>query len=145
NAAEMRTSQEVAAAVALRTLGKKVTTQQNGAVVSQLEPGYPAAGKLRPTDVIVAIDGKPVRNPADVARVMSAKPVGTTFRFTVDRDGHATVVPLKTVSAGRGSNRGIVGVLLQPDESIRLPIPVSIDAHGVGGPSAGLAFALDVL
>ncbi len=145
NAAEMRTSQEVAAAVALRALGKKVTTQENGAVVSQLEPGYPAAGNLRPTDVIVAIDGKPVRSPADVAKVMGPKPVGTTFRFTVMRNGRSTVVPLTTVSAGHGSHRGIVGVLLEPDESIHLPIRVSIDAHGVGGPSAGLAFALDVL
>jgi len=38
-----------------------------------------------------------------------------------------------------------VGVLLEPNESIKLPLRVSIDAHGVGGPSAGLAFALDVL
>ena len=31
------------------------------------------------------------------------------------------------------------------DETIHLPIRVSIDAHGIGGPSAGLAFALEVL
>lgn len=31
------------------------------------------------------------------------------------------------------------------DASIRLPISVRIDAGDVGGPSAGLAFALDVL
>ena len=30
-------------------------------------------------------------------------------------------------------------------ENIRLPIPISIDAGNVGGPSAGLAFALDAL
>ena len=55
---EMRTSQQVAAAVALRALGKKVTTSENGALVSEVEPGYPAAHGLRPTDVIVAVDGK---------------------------------------------------------------------------------------
>ena len=54
-------------------------------------------------------------------------------------------MPLTTVAAATGSKRGVVGVLLDPNEKIHLPIRVSIDAHGVGGPSAGLAFALDVL
>ena len=34
-----------------------------------------------------------------------------------------------------------------PDQSatIKLPIKVAIDTHGIGGPSAGLAFALEVM
>ncbi len=44
-----------------------------------------------------------------------------------------------------GSHRGIIGVLLTQAVNIRLPLRVSIDANGVGGPSAGLAFALGVL
>jgi PDZ domain-containing protein len=145
NASEMRTSQQVAAAVALRALGKKVTTIESGALVSQIEPGFPAAKKLQPTDVIVAIDGQKVRGPADVQRVMAGKPVGTRFRFTIMRNRRSEVVPLSTVAAGQGSTRGVVGVLLDSNTLIRLPIHVSIDAHGVGGPSAGLAFALDVM
>jgi PDZ domain-containing protein len=145
NASEMRTSQQVAAAVALRALGKKVTTTQNGALVSEVEPGFPAAHGLRPTDLIVAVDGKRVHSPADVSRAMAGHPIGTPFRFTVLRSGKRLGVPLRTVAAGRGSKRGVVGVLLAPSESIKLPLRVTIDAHGVGGPSAGLAFALDVL
>jgi PDZ domain-containing protein len=145
NASEMRTSQQVAAAVALRALGKKVTTTQNGALVSQVEPGFPAAHGLRPTDLIVAVDGKRVHSPSDVSRAMADHPIGTPFRFTVLRSGKRLAVPLTTVAAGRGSKRGVVGVLLEPSESIKLPLRVTIDAHGVGGPSAGLAFALDVL
>jgi len=41
--------------------------------------------------------------------------------------------------------RAVVGVLLGQATQIRLPIKVKIDLAGVGGPSAGLAFALDVL
>ena len=145
NASEMLTSQQVAAAVALRAIGKKVTTTQSGALVSLTEPGFPAATKLQPTDVIVAVDGQRVRTPDDVRRVMSGKPVGTTFRFTIMRNHRSEVVPLATVAAGHGSKRGVVGVILGPDETIHLPVKVSIDAHGVGGPSAGLAFALDLL
>ncbi len=142
---EMKTSQQVAAAVALRALGKKVTTSANGAVVSAIEPGFPAASKLQLTDLIVGIDGTHVSGPEDVTKVMSGRPIGTTFRFAVKRNGRTTIVPITTVAAEKGSKRGIVGVILAPDERIHLPVRVSIDAHGVSGPSAGLAFALDVM
>ena len=39
----------------------------------------------------------------------------------------------------------MIGVLVEPAADIRLPIDVSIDAGNIGGPSAGLAFALDVM
>ncbi|MGZ4334219.1 MAG: S16 family serine protease, partial [Gaiellaceae bacterium] len=39
----------------------------------------------------------------------------------------------------------VVGIFVEPALDIHLPINVRIDAGGVGGPSAGLAFALDVL
>jgi Lon-like protease len=142
---EMQTSQQVAAAVALRALGKKVVTVANGAVVAEIEPGFPAASKLKLTDLIVGIDGTRVRSPVDVTGVMTGKPIGTTFRFTVKRGRTTVQVPITTVSAGKGSKRGIVGVILAPDEKIHLPLRVSIDAGGVSGPSAGLAFALDVM
>jgi PDZ domain-containing protein len=145
NAAEMRTSQQVAAAVALRAAGKKVTTVQSGALVAAVKPGFPAAKSLQQTDVIVAVDGRPVHSPSDVEHVMSGKPVGTTFRFTIMRNHRSEVVPLSTVPAGDGSKRGVVGVILGENESLRLPVRVSIDAGSVVGPSAGLAFALDVL
>ena len=36
-------------------------------------------------------------------------------------------------------------MLVEPAADIRLPLDVSIDAGNIGGPSAGLAFALDVM
>jgi PDZ domain-containing protein len=142
---EMRTSQQVAAAVALRALGRKVTVVPTGALVSAVEKGLPAAGRLEPTDVIVAINGKPVQSPQDVTRAMRGKPVGSTVRFKVRRGHTEKLITLKTVAAPDGSKRAIVGVILDQAETIHLPVRVSIDAGGVGGPSAGLAFALDVL
>jgi PDZ domain-containing protein len=145
DAAEMKTSQNIAAAVALRTLGRKVSTVAAGALIYGVEPGLPAAGHLQATDVIVAIDGTRVGAPADVTKVMKAKPPGTLISFTIRR-GHGTkTIALHTVPDVADSHRGIVGVLLTQALNIRLPLRVSIDANGVGGPSAGLAFALGVL
>ena len=145
DAQEMRTSQNVAAAVALRTLGRKVTTIAAGALISGVEPGFPAAGHLQPTDVIIAINGKRIRVPDDVSKVMAGKPPGTRLSFTVQRGRGTKTVALHTVPDVAGSHRGIIGVLLTQAVNIRLPLRVSIDANGVGGPSAGLAFALGVL
>jgi Lon-like protease len=146
NSADMHNSQLIAAAVALRASGRKVTTVENGAIVGGIVPGFPAAGKLRPTDVIVAVDGRPVRALEDLGRATAGKPIGTVFRFSVIRNGKRIVVALPTKPIRAGSKRGIVGVFgLLQNQTIHLPIKVSIEAHGVGGPSAGLAFALDVL
>jgi Lon-like protease len=142
---EMRRSQQVAAAVALRALGRKVVARQTGALVAAVEAGRPAVGKLRPTDVIVAIEGKRVRSHLDVFRAMQGRKSGDVVRFTVRRSDGLHVVSIKTVAAGRGSNRAIVGVLLEPEYDIKLPVRVRIDAGNVGGPSAGVAFALDVM
>ena len=39
----------------------------------------------------------------------------------------------------------MLGVIVSQAADIRLPVDVEIDTGGVGGPSAGLAFALDLL
>jgi Lon-like protease len=142
--AAMRRSQRIAAAVALRALGKDVRTVAKGALISGVQNGLPADGKLNPPDVIVAVDGTRVRTPDDVSRLMRTKEAGSVVRFTLQRGGPDKVVSVKTV-ASPGSRRAIVGVFLEQATEIRLPFPVSIDANGVGGPSAGLAFALDVM
>jgi Lon-like protease len=142
---QMKQSQQIAAAVALRAAGRKVTTAATGALVTDIVGGSPAVGKLEPTDVIVAIDGKQVRTPADVQASMRTKHVGDSISVTVRRGSTTKVVRMTTVSAGLGSKRAVVGVFIDQAFRIHLPIQVAIDSGDVGGPSAGLAFALDVL
>jgi Lon-like protease len=135
---EMRLSQQNAAAVALRTLGAKVPRKASGARVAAVEKGYPADGRLRRGDVVTAVDGTRVRSPAGVTQAMRGRAPGTRVVFTVRRGGGTRTIALRTVAAGHGSKRGIVGILL--DQA-----GVAFDANGVGGPSAGLAFALEIL
>src|SRR5438093_10891424 len=97
---EMRLSQQNAAAVAMRTLGPNLPRRAAGARVNSVEKGLPAAGHLRPRDVIVRVDGVAVRSPDDVSRLMRGKPVGTRVVFTVHRAGATRKVPLRTVPAG---------------------------------------------
>ena len=89
----MKQSQQIAAAVALRAArpqghdrGDRRTRHGHRRL------GSPAVGSSQPTDVIVAIDGKQVRTPADVTAAMSTKHVGDTVSFTVQRGGTPKVV-----------------------------------------------------
>ena len=52
---------------------------------------------------------------------------------------------LTTAANPVDDTRSVIGVLVEPAADIRLPLDVSIDAGNIGGPSAGLAFALDVM
>jgi len=142
---DMQRSQEIAAAVALRAAGKKVVLRPTGARVVAIQPNRPAVGKLQPDDVIVAVGGKPVKTPKDVFTAMSRKTIGQTVRFTVRRDKKTLVVPIKTVASDTTPNRPVVGIFLETALDIHLPFPVRINVGSVGGPSAGLAFALDVM
>jgi len=142
---EMSRSQEVAAAVALRELGYKVRAHAIGVLVEDVARDAPAAGKLEPTDVIVSVDGRHVRTPAELRRILAGRPVGTTFRFGVRRGSGLTRVSVRTVEDPHRAGRPIVGIFVGQAAEVRLPLSVKIDTGGVGGPSAGLAFALDIL
>ncbi len=142
---DMQRSQQIAAAVALRAAGLKVTDRPTGALVEEVEPGMPAVGRLQPDDVITAVDGTRVTGPDGVFTAMKPHHAGDVVAFAIRRAGRAIVERIKTVAEGHGSRRAVVGVLLGPAIDIRLPLAVRIDAGGVGGPSAGLAFALQIL
>ena len=141
---DMRRSQQIAAAVALKAAGEKVTLRATGSRVDLIEPGKPAVGKLEPDDILSAVDGTRVRSPRDVFVAMKKRRIGDLIHFTVRRGTATLVVGVRTVAADQGPRRPVVGVFLTTALDIHLPVAVRIDAGDVGGPSAGLAFALEV-
>jgi PDZ domain-containing protein len=141
---DMRLSQQIAAAVALKAAGFKVTLRSTGVLVSEVESGTPAVGKLEPDDVITNIDGTRVRSPADLKTAMTKHSIGDVVRFTIIRGRSTREVAIKTVTSTDVPRRPVVGFLPATAVAFHLPISVRIDAGNVGGPSAGLAFALQV-
>lgn len=139
---DMSESQSIAAAVALRALGYKVIASRNGAEIADVVPRTPAAGKLRPNDVIVSVDGKPVRTPAELRRLIRAREPGDSVRLGV-RDSKG----LRTIELRTKGERGVpvIGVIIDQSANIKLPFPVKIQAGSVVGPSAGLPFALEIM
>jgi Lon-like protease len=142
---EMTRSQQIAAAVALRAAGYRVQAQPTGALVEQVALDAPAAGKLLPTDVIVGAAGRRVRSPADLRRIVGRQRPGTAVRLNIRRGSDLKQVVVRTIADPNRPKRSIIGIFVDQAASIDLPLRVRIDAGDVGGPSAGLAFALDVL
>jgi Lon-like protease len=142
---EMSQSQKIAAAVALRQLGYKVNVKTNGVEVTAVYPGAPAAGKLEVGDVIVSVNGKAVETTADLQRLMRDVEPGDAVKFGVRRSGGVEQVDLDTVASTDQDRRAIVGVQIDQSATIDLPVAIKINTGAIGGPSAGLAFSLDIV
>jgi PDZ domain-containing protein len=142
---EMAFSQRVAAAVALRRLGYHVVVKPTGVVVSQLIAGTHAPCNLQPMDIIVAVDGKPTPTVASLHEALGSVKPGDVVVLRVHRGARTLNLRIRTVAVPQEPGHALVGFAPDQAATIKLPIRVSIDANGVGGPSAGLAFALEVM
>ncbi len=68
-------------------LFKALGTNQ-GVMISKVHPGGPAdKGGLKVEDIIIAMNGKPVKDGDDLVTRVSETPVGTPVDLTVDREG----------------------------------------------------------
>jgi serine protease Do len=76
-----------------RSLGLKAAA---GALVQDVTPGSPGSrAGLRPYDVIVAVDGKPVVRNDELIQNVAARPPGSMTTLQVVRDGRALNVAVK--------------------------------------------------
>jgi Lon-like protease len=144
----MAESQEIGAAVALRSLGFKVPVDSPGTVIAAVAPKGPSAGKLDANDIIVSVDGQPTPFLPALRRAIGKHRPGQQVQLKVRRGDKVSTVRVKTTADPKDKSRPLIGVLtscaLQQATKIDLPVPVHIDLGQVGGPSAGLAFALEV-
>lgn len=138
SAAEMRDSQENATTAALRQLGIPITSRL---LVQDVPKGSPSRGKLRTGDQLLAVDGTPVAGGAQLRELITSREAGDRVRLTVRRDGATVTATVRTIAAEDG--RAIVGITTQDDAEY--PFTVEISLEDVGGPSAGLMFALGIV
>jgi Lon-like protease len=134
---QMTSSQEAAQAAALCQLNISFKTVDT---IQGVEKGKPAAGVLRSGDIITAVDGTPVDCHHDAAALIRARRPGAPVTLTVSRHGHSQTFRLRTVSI---SGTPVVGV--QVGESFVFPFKVHISIGNIGGPSAGMMFALGII
>lgn len=88
-----------------RTLG--VAEKASGAVISQIQPGSPAAkAGLREGDVVLEVGNRPVRGSADLRNRLGLVPVGETLEFRVARAGEELRVQIRISEVESGGVAG---------------------------------------
>ncbi|KAA0935216.1 MULTISPECIES: YlbL family protein [Streptomyces] len=154
NAEEFSQSQESAKVAALRELDIPV---KSWVIVSTVVKDTPAEGRLHAGDVIKAVDGKAVKAPGDVAKLVTEHKAGEDVVFTIVPAKEQAAAEKKNRTATRtedvtittaesddsGEDRAIVGISAGTDHTF--PFTVDIKLADVGGPSAGLMFALGIV
>lgn len=137
NQEEMVSSQESATVAALRELGVSVPET---ITVKSVDAGTPPS-PLKAGDVIVVVEGRPATDLDAIESALAGVRPGTPVRVTVRRSGSEKTLTAPTRSfEGHRTILGIrVGLAFDP------PFEVQIRIDNVGGPSAGMMFALGIV
>ncbi len=147
---EMVDAKENAVVVALGRLCEPVNETGTGARVEQVVEGSPAAAAgLTQDDTVTAVDGRPVTTAEQALGALRAKPPGASLGLTVVGPAERATPRAATATLGRRPDdpaRSFLGVTLRTrQQDFSLPFDVAIDTGKVGGPSAGLEFALSIV
>jgi len=121
---------------------KPVTIKHNGIYVMSVLKNSPFAGVLKVGDTITAIDGEHYNAADAFVAAIKAKKVGTSVTVTYERDGKSKEATGKLIRLP-GTTKVGIGITLTENTSVTSTPSVKIDAGKIGGPSAGLMFALE--
>jgi PDZ domain-containing protein len=134
---EMVTSQDSAVAAALKQLGYHV---HPAVEIVSVTSGMPADGKLEVRDILRRIGTTPITQHTDVGKLIAAVPDGGSVPVVVERNGKRVKVRLTPTTV---DGHRLVGVQLQVGYTFPFKVSVNI-SNDIGGPSAGLMFALSI-
>ena len=137
NAEAMADSQSWAVAAALEHLG---VDYQQRLFALDFTPESPAAEVLQANDEILSVDGTGITGHAQLVNTIQ-EAEGKPVKIQVHRDGKDKTFTIPVSQSEEGTYQ--IGVYL--DSEFVFPIDVEIYLQDVGGPSAGLIFALAII
>jgi Lon-like protease len=138
---QMDRSKIAAVAVALERSSGYPEEHGRGALVYETIPGSPADGSLFAGDLITHVDGEPLVDVQGLGRAIAENGPGRTLRLTVRpiEGGTERTVTLHAVLDPE-LDRAAIGVFTVAN----FPFDVEIESENIGGPSAGLMWAVGV-
>jgi PDZ domain-containing protein len=165
---DMVSAQQAATYVAFRQLGWPVTLKFGGLVVYATEPGSPAQpssgiAPLLPGDELHKINGRLLSSVTSLQTQLRTLKPGSSVSLSISRPRssapHVSELRLGEIITQNGvtrcrpvtrssgaSGRPCIGVQLEVVATpTNLPFPVDLNAEGIIGPSAGLAFTLGLM
>jgi PDZ domain-containing protein len=133
-------------------------SQDNATAAAACELGYPhrfgvltvastgASFKaLQPWDVFQSVAGQPATTSAELTAILAKQTPGTKVAVAVLREGKPKTVTIALGQPLKGRTGASLGVEVSPD-ICQLPFEVDLGlGNQIGGPSAGLMFALGIM
>ncbi|MFB1081217.1 SepM family pheromone-processing serine protease [Jeotgalibacillus sp. JSM ZJ347] len=130
--------------VAFREAGAEFEYQYNGIYILNVFPGMPAEGVLRAGDRIKQVDDIPLESSEQFIDYISEKEAGDTVTLFYDRDEEERTGDITLETFPENDNQVGMGISLADDIELETDPEVEIDSGGIGGPSAGLMYALEI-
>jgi PDZ domain-containing protein len=145
----MRTSENVAIAVALKNIGYEIETKGEGVAVVGLLDDSPVKDKLKKGDLLNSINNVQIFSATEFISTLRTYSIGETVSIGLIRvvDGVSEQLFIETTLIEHVEYKGepMVGFLATTvNERFDFPFEVDIKTGNVGGPSAGLMMALNV-
>lgn len=137
---DMENSQQEAIAAALTELDYEVPGRL---VIAGTQEGGPSEGVLEEGDVVVSLNGETFEDVTGLRESIAANGTETAAEVVVERDGDEQTFEITPVLSDEEDPAPVLGVLVGAD--YEFPIDVTIQLENVGGPSAGLMFALGIV
>lgn len=140
----MSSSKITAIEVACKKAGIPVEYKFHGVYVLNVVEDMPADGKLRPGDRIFEVDGKKIKSSEQFVNYIAGKKAGDVVTLTFKREGKVKKESLELRPFPDEENKVGIGIGLVDDkEAVTVP-EIEIRTDNIGGPSAGLMFALEI-
>ncbi|WP_212925428.1 SepM family pheromone-processing serine protease [Oceanobacillus sp. J11TS1] len=140
----MESSQEAATVVAYESAGKDININYRGVYVVATVDGLPADGKLESGDRIIGIDDAKVKESQDLIEYIDGNEAGDTVTITYERDDEEHTVDIELERLDDQSDRVGIGINLVTDREVTVDPEIKFSSGGIGGPSAGLMFSLEI-
>jgi len=138
----MESSENTAIQVAFDAAGLDYDLSYNGVYVLQVLDESDFADDLQVGDTVKAVDGQEFQSSQAFIDYVSQLEVGQTIEIAYERDGEMLTASGELIQLESGAPG--IGIGLVDNTSMQTNPPVSIQSGGIGGPSAGLMFSLQI-
>lgn len=137
---DMENSQQEAIAAAMRAIGEPYESQLR--VVETLDES-PAEGVLEGQDLILSVNDVPVRDVTALRAAIADNGIDSPAELGIERSGSELTVEVTPVLSDGETPVPVIGVLISGEYIF--PFEVEIELENIGGPSAGMMFALGII
>ncbi len=131
-------------AVAFKKSGYEVEIEKKGVMVNGILESGSAVGKLQKGDIIIAIDGKTVKDDQSAVELIRKHEIGQEVQITIERNGNVINYNLNTIETEENPGKASIGITIFTNYDYQFPRKVYFHTEEIAGSSAGSMFTLEI-